>query len=81
MLDNIRKRNGTVEPFKKEKITWAIFKAATAVGGNDLARAEELAVQVAEIAAAKFPDGVADVEAIQDVVEKVLIENGHARTE
>jgi ribonucleoside-triphosphate reductase (formate) len=80
MLNSIRKRNGSEEPFKKEKITWAIFKAATAVGGNDLGRAEELAGQVAEIAAAKFPDGVADVEAIQDIVEKVLIENGHART-
>lgn len=80
MLDSIRKRNGAVEPFKKEKITWAIFKAATAVGGNDLGRAEELAGQVVAIAQEKFPDGIADVEGLQDIVEKVLIENGHART-
>jgi ribonucleoside-triphosphate reductase len=80
MLNKIRKRNGEVETFNKEKITWAIFKAATAVGGNDLGRAEELAGQVMEIADAKFQDGIAEVETIQDIVEKVLIENGHART-
>jgi anaerobic ribonucleoside-triphosphate reductase len=80
MLNRIQKRNGTVEPFKKEKITWAIFKAATAVGGNDYGRAEELAGQVEDIANFKYPEGVADVEGIQDIVEKVLIENGHART-
>jgi ribonucleoside-triphosphate reductase len=80
MLEKIRKRNGSLETFKKEKITWAIFKAATAVGGNDLGRAEELAGQVVDIAQEKFPDGIADVEGIQDIVEKVLIENGHART-
>ena len=80
MINSIRKRNGSTEPFQKEKITWAIFKAATAVGGNDLSRAEELATQVLDVAAFKYPDGVAEVEGIQDIVEKVLIENGHART-
>ena len=36
MITQIRKRNGSVEKFRQEKITWAIFKAATAVGGNDM---------------------------------------------
>ncbi len=27
-----------------------------------------------------YKDGIADVEAVQDIVEKVLIENGHAKT-
>ncbi|MDD4797892.1 MAG: ATP cone domain-containing protein, partial [Eubacteriales bacterium] len=80
MIAKIRKRNGTLEPFKREKIAWAIFKAANAVGGNDFSTAEQLTDQVIEIAARKYPDGVADVEGVQDIVEKVLIETGHART-
>jgi hypothetical protein len=35
MITQIRKRDGRIAPFKNEKITWAIFKAATAVGGNN----------------------------------------------
>ncbi len=30
--------------------------------------------------ALQFKDGIADVEGVQDLVEKVLIENGHAKT-
>lgn len=80
MITQIRKRNGSVEKFRPEKITWAIFKAATAVGGNDWERAEWLSNQVIDIASLRFKDGIADVEAVQDIVEKVLIENGHAKT-
>ena len=80
MITQIRKRNGSVEKFRQEKITWAIFKAATAVGGNDWERSEWLSDQVMDIASLRFKDGIADVEAVQDIVEKVLIENGHAKT-
>ncbi|NLG36717.1 MAG: ribonucleoside triphosphate reductase [Clostridiales bacterium] len=80
MLERIRKRNGSVEAFRSEKITWAIFKAANAVGGDDWSRAEELTRQVVDIAQLQFRDGIAEVEQLQDIVEKVLIENGHART-
>lgn len=80
MLTEIVKRDRTRVPFRQEKIVWAIFKAATAVGGNDFATSEKLAEKVVEIADKKYPNGVADVEGIQDIVEKVLIEKGHART-
>ena len=80
MINRIVKRDRTVVPFRKEKIVWAIFKAATAVGGDDFAESERLADKVVQMAEQKFPDGVADVEGIQDIVEKVLIEDGHART-
>ena len=33
MIAAVKKRDGRLEKFKPEKITWAIFKAATAVGG------------------------------------------------
>ncbi len=80
MLEKIRKRDGSIVIFQPEKITWAIFKAANAVGGNDWEKAESLCGQVVDMAKFKFGAAVVDVEDIQDLVEKVLIENGHART-
>ena len=80
MLTRIKKRDGSIEKFHPEKITWAIFKAATACGGNDFQRAEELCRQVIDMAELKYANSIPDVEGIQDLVEKVLIENGHART-
>ncbi len=80
MLKQIIKRDQTLVPFKKEKIVLAIFKAASAVGGDDFATSEKLGNEVVRIAEEKFPQGLADVEAIQDIVEKVLIEAGHAKT-
>ncbi len=80
MLQQIIKPDRTQVPFRKEKIIFAIFKAANAVGGNDFSQAEKLADQVVTLAAQKFPGGVAEVEGIQDLVEKVLINAGHAKT-
>lgn len=80
MINTIRKRSGEVVAFQPEKITRAIYKAVVAVGGSDWGRAEELTEQVVVLANAQFPDGTAEVEKVQDLVEKVLIENGHAKT-
>ena len=81
MVKKIRKRDGTVVLFQKEKIEEVIWKAAKAVGGTDREKAVSLAAQVVEILEKKHGDkGVPDVEEVQDTVEKVLIENGHAKT-
>ncbi len=80
MLKQIIKRDRSVVLFKKEKIVLAIFKAAKAVGGNDFSTSERLADEAIKMAELRYPDGIADVEGIQDTVEKVLIENGHAKT-
>lgn len=80
MITQIRKRDGRIEKFQPEKITWAIFKAAMACGGNDFNRAQELCRQVVDMANLKLGHKIPDVEEIQDIVEKVLIENGHAQT-
>jgi ribonucleoside-triphosphate reductase len=80
MITQIIKRDRSYAPFKKEKIVLAIFKAANAVGGNDFTTSEKLADEVIGIAEKQYPDGIAEVEGIQDIVEKVLIENGHAKT-
>ena len=35
MIKKVRKRDGSVVSFQKEKVTEAIWKAVKAVGGND----------------------------------------------
>ena len=80
MITQIIKRDRSYVPFRKEKIVLAIFKAANAVGGNDFTTSEKLTEEVFSIAEAQYPDGIAEVESIQDIVEKVLIESGHAKT-
>ncbi len=80
MINSIIKRDGRVEKFHPEKITWAIFKAAHACGGNDFDKAQILCQQVMEAVVKSYGKKIPDVEGIQDMVEKVLIENGHAQT-
>lgn len=72
----IIKRDGRQVPFNQEKITNAIFKAAQAVGGDDCERAKFLSDQVVAL----IQKDPISVEEVQDLVEKVLIENGHAKT-
>jgi len=80
-LTHVVKRTGAVVPFNKERITNAIYRAAVAVGGRDRSIAERLADQVVAVLEETIPPGHnPTIERIQDVVEKVLIENGHART-
>ncbi len=76
----VLKRNGEKVDFSIDKITEAIYKAAKAVGGEDRALAEELANAVSFFLDKTFSDDFPTVEEIQDVVEKVLIETGHAKT-
>ncbi|NLC12131.1 MAG: ribonucleoside triphosphate reductase, partial [Firmicutes bacterium] len=80
MPDKIIKRDGRVVSFDQERIINAIFKAAKAVGGADRLLAANLSGQVVTILDEKFSNKIPTVEDVQDVVEKVLIENGHAKT-
>jgi uridine kinase len=74
------KRNGATVPFSKDRITNAIYRAAVSVGGRDRKIAEGLSNQVVEIVETRFKSNqYPTVEEIQDIIEKVLIENGHAR--
>ncbi len=76
----VRKRDGRIVPFNQNKITEAIWKAERAVGGRDRKIAEELSNRVVSILEEKFVDKIPTVEEIQDIVERVLIESGRART-
>ncbi len=77
-VSKIIKRDGRVADFDVEKITSAIMKAARAVGGSDRKEADRLTGLVMDTIAkgGRIPS----VEEVQDAVEKVLIEEGHART-
>jgi ribonucleoside-triphosphate reductase len=80
MFSKIRKRDGRIVDFTKEKITSAIFKAARQVGGEDYETAENLTERVISYLFKHIKDEIPDVETVQDAVEKVLIETGHAKT-
>lgn len=80
MLITIQKRDGREADFNSSKITSAILRAATSVGGEDQATALELTAQVLKYLTHKYPDQAINVENVQDAVEKILIENGHAKT-
>ncbi|HEX7540811.1 MAG TPA: ATP cone domain-containing protein [Anaerolineales bacterium] len=76
----VTKRDGRVVPFTQERITNAIYRAAVAVGGRDKKTAQMLSDQVVSLLDnVNVPDKIPSVEEIQDIVEKVLIENGHAK--
>jgi uridine kinase len=81
MIEKIVKRDGRIVPFDKEKIVFAIYRAAVAVGGRDRASAERAADEVvAMLEKGEYKESYPTVEEVQDIVEKCLIERGHART-
>ena len=86
IIKKIRKRDGRIVEFAKEKIVNAIYKAAEAVAKqegkkSDKKIAEKLADKVVTIMEYQFTEKeVPTVEEVQDIVEKVLIKSGHAKT-
>lgn len=80
MFNEIVKRDGHRESFDRLKIKNAIWKAAQAVNGTDEALSERLTDEVIRLAEIRYKGATPDVEGIQDLVEKVLIEAGHAKT-
>jgi ribonucleoside-triphosphate reductase len=85
MIDKVKKRDGRLIPFNPEKITRAIFLAASEVANKegitaDYQIASELTEEVRKLLNRKFAGKIPSVEEIQDAVIKVLIETGHAKT-
>jgi len=81
MIRKIRKRDGKIADFNPIRITNAIWKAAQAVGGKDHRKAAELTDKALEMLEKELKKGeIPTVEQVQDIVEKTLIEEGHART-
>ena len=77
----VLKRDGAAVSFDGGKIGDAIFAAARAVGGEDRRLADDLAGLVTTFLEKRHgPENPPGIEDIQDMVEKVLIETGHAKT-
>ena len=79
-IEKLKKRDGRVVEFDKEKIAAAIAKAFEATykpGQEEMARslAEEV-LSILEVEGAAAPE----VEHIQDIVEKVLMDKGYIQT-
>ncbi len=79
-IKQIIKRDGRCTEYHMDKIANAIYKAAEVLGGKDHEMAIELADKVEQYLLSNGQTDSPTVEQVQDAVEKVLIENGHART-
>jgi len=80
MVTKIRKRDGSVVLFNQDKIAEAIWKAVKSVGGRDREKAKYLSDFIVKKLEEKYGDlGIPEVEEVQDLVEKILIEEGHAK--
>ncbi|EQF29367.1 anaerobic ribonucleoside-triphosphate reductase [Clostridioides difficile CD160] len=85
MVEFVKKRDGRVIPFNEDRITRAIFLAATNVAERegivpDYKLSEQLTQEVIRFLNHKYSETVPSVEDIQDSVVKILIETGHAKT-
>ncbi len=80
LFTQIIKRNGRKEIFQPQKIANAIGKAGEATGefGEEVAKA--LTVRVVNITQQMFAQEVPTVEAIQDIVEDVLLSSVYRKT-
>ena len=66
MITHIVKRDGRMVPFDREKITFAILRAAVAVGGRDRKIAEGITDQVVEMLEQRYHDPKEGREAHED---------------
>ncbi len=80
MLEKIKKRAGRVVEFDSSKITAAIAKAGNATGEFDEREARKLTLRVLTLAHEMRPGPTPEVEEIQDIVERVLLDSPYFKT-
>ncbi|MBW1997728.1 MAG: ribonucleoside triphosphate reductase [Deltaproteobacteria bacterium] len=80
MFEKIRKRDGRCVSFDSQKITSAIAKAGKATGEFDEREARKLTLRVLTLAHELRLDPVPEVEEIQDIVERVLLDSPFYKT-
>ena len=73
----VRKRNWAIIDFDISRIELAIKRAIEAVGGTDFTEVPTLAKKVGEVIEKKIGNEIPNVETIQDMVEHVLVKEGH----
>ena len=80
MFEKIKKRDGRVVEFDSLKITAAIAKAGKATGEFEEREARKLTLRVLTLAHELHPGPEPEVEEIQDIVERVLLDSPFYRT-
>ena len=85
MIQFVKKRDGRTIAFNADRITRAIFLAASKVAEKentraDYAMSENITQDVISLLNSKYANSIPGVEDIQDAVVKILIEKGHAKT-
>ncbi|MEW6258456.1 MAG: ribonucleoside triphosphate reductase [Thermodesulfobacteriota bacterium] len=80
MFENIRKRDGRIVPFDPVKITAAIAKAGAATGEFGEREAKKLTLKVLTLAHEIRLGPLPEVEEIQDIVERVLLDSPYYKT-
>jgi ribonucleoside-triphosphate reductase (formate) len=76
----IKKRDGTIVPFQKEKISIAIGKAGKATGEFEMEEARRLTKRVLELTYERIDGSIPEVERVQDFVEEVLLDSRYKKT-
>ncbi len=79
-FSKVIKRDGTIVPYKKAKITAAIYHAGKASKEFGHEEAKKLADKVQNLVKKRKATNFPTVEEIQDIVEKVLIKAGWPKT-
>ncbi len=74
----VRRRDGETVPFDEARVVDAVDCALVAAGTADRSLASEIACVVSLFLEKTFYDEIPTVEQVEDMVEKVLIETGHA---
>ena len=80
MFERIRKRDGRVVEFDTPKITSAIARAGKATGEFEEREARKLTLKVLTLAHELSLDPLPEVEGIQDIVERVLLDSPYHKT-
>ncbi len=80
MFTHIKRRNGRIDQFDSSKITAAIAKAGKATGEFDERTAKQMTLRVLSLAHEMQLSSPPEVEEIQDIVERVLIDSPYFKT-
>ncbi|MBF0117324.1 MAG: ribonucleoside triphosphate reductase [Desulfobacterales bacterium] len=80
MFEKIKKRDGRIVEFDSSKITSAIFKAGKATGEFDEKEARKLTIRVLSLARDLKLGPLPEVEEVQDIVERVLLDSPFHKT-
>jgi len=80
MFETIKKRDGRVVPFNSVQITAAIAKAGKATGEFGEKEAKKMTLRALTLAHEMRLDPLPEVEEIQDIVERVLLDSPFYKT-